>query len=665
MCGEQSKNLRLGRLKSAGIDAPWKVPLYMPTEYVDGRFPLTDFSNPAPTDVPVLASGTLFGEPTTEWKNGAPMTRWALADGSGNRLYFSFFGDARPIVDKLKKTNKPVWLFGKIQYFGVKPYLVQVEVADAALAGRVIARYPGKSGKLSSSNAARLMADLVPKTLSLCASRLRRILGDMLPARHIRRLLNCPRWTLEELLHQVHFPTDPDAGQAALSIIDRLAALLSAVELKQAAEMPLPERPSIRWDRDWHELAAAFPHPLTTEQRQGIETLIRKFQAPRASRTLINGDVGTGKSITYQVAVAYAVNAGARTAVLLPHNRLAEQAYREIRSLWPELPVQLVSGSADGPPDEDLPNLPLLVGTTALLHRPVGRFDVVVVDEQQRYSVDQRQALSKSDAHLIEVSATPIPRTMAYALYGAMDVIPITHRHTPQNIRSAIVMNEGVQAMLTQVRSLVDDGHRILVVCPKRRGDDDEALSSVSRVASRWESLFPGRVRRAESSMDDADIAEAIDDVIRGQAQILVATTVVETGLNIPQLRGVIVTNGDRFGVSQLHQIRGRLAREGGDGWFWIYLPKPVGTKTMARLEAVVSTCDGFELSQLDMSIRGTGDLSAQGLRQHGSADTLIYNRPVPTTLLDEMLENLATLPLHDGSSPAPQRVSLSCALHT
>ncbi len=227
---------------------------------------------------------------------------------------------------------------------------------------------------------------------------------------------------------------------------------------------------------------------------------------------------------------------------------------------------------------------------------------------------------------------------MALAVYGALEVIPITQRHTPQNIRNAIVQREGVRAMIDQVRQLIEQGSRILVVCPKRLGKDDENLSSVSRVARRWEQLFPGNVRQAESTMEDEMIAESIDDVIRGRAQILVATTVVETGLNIPDLRAVIVANGDRFGVSQLHQIRGRLAREGGDGWFWIYLPRPVSEKTMNRLTAVVSTNDGFALSRLDMQIRGMGDLSAQGRKQHGSADSLIHNRVVPIELMDEMI---------------------------
>jgi ATP-dependent DNA helicase RecG len=389
----------------------------------------------------------------------------------------------------------------------------------------------------------------------------------------------------------------------------------------------------------WERLADVFPHPLTDEQRHGIALLVDKLNQPQASLSLINGDVGTGKTVVFLVPVAYCVQAGKRAAILLPHGRLAAQAYREFRELWPHFPVKLVAGDKGN--DEDLSDVPLLIGTTALLHRPVGQFDLVVVDEQQRFAAQQRAALTAGGAHLIEVSATPIPRSMALAVYGALDVIPITQRHSPQQIRSHIIMPPDVPPMLSKVRELLEQGCRILVVCPKRQGDDVEVLSSVRRVADRWEALFPGRVRRAESSMEDAVIAEAIEDIMLGRAQILVSTTVVETGLNLPDLRGVIVVNAERFGVSQLHQIRGRLAREGGDGWFWAYLPKPVNPKTMSRLEAVVSTCDGFELSRLDMAIRGVGDLSMAGKKQHGAADTLLYNRAVPIELMDEMIQKL------------------------
>jgi len=630
------KKINLGRLRSAGVDAPWKVPLYLPTEHLDCRLPVLNFSQLAPSERPILVSGTLYGEPQMEWRNGSPLTKWALSDPHGEVLRFSFFGDARPTIERLRKQPGPVWLTGQIQCYGATPFLVRVEVADPTMSGRIVPIYPGKAGKLSAQNARRLMSKLLPQTIPLCASRLREQLTSFVEPYRIRALLQCSRWTLEELLHHVHFPNSPAEAAQALWVMDRMAALISACELKKAAQNKLPERRPIFRTQGWEDLAAAFPHPLTDEQRTGIHRLVEKLKAPRASQTLINGDVGTGKTITYQVPVAYAVKAGARAAVLLPHGRLALQAYREFHSLWPDLPIRLVSGEDGG--EEDLSDCPLLVGTTALLHRPVGRFDLVVVDEQQRFSVEQRNMLTNGGAHLIEISATPIPRSMALAVYGALDVIPITQRHSPQNIHNSIVLPNQVRLMLEKVRSLIDNGSRILVVCPKRQGDDQDALSSVRRVADRWETLFPGRVRRAESEMDEKAIAQAIDDIILGKAQILVSTTVVETGLNLPDLRGVIVTNGDRFGVSQLHQIRGRLAREGGDGWFWIYLPRPVNDKTMARLQSVVSTCNGFELSKLDMKIRGTGDLSRTGRRQHGAADNLLYNRPVQTELLDEMV---------------------------
>ncbi len=413
---EPDENIKLGRLRSVGIEEPWQVPLYLPVDHVDCRFPLEYFRHLEPTNHPVLVRGTISGEPEVHWRNDAPMTKWALTDHDGHSLRFSFFGDARHLVEKIRKIDGPVHLIGQIRYFGSVAYLTQCELVDADLAGKVVPRYPGKAGKLSPQNAYRLLSRLLPKTIGLCAKELRARLSRHVEPRQIRRLLNCPRWTLEEVLWNAHVPPDPDTALQAMSILDRLAALVSVLDLKTSAETALPARQPIVWSGDWKSLANAFPHPLTEEQQVGVERLIKLFRQPRVSQVLINGDVGTGKSIVYQVAAVYAVEAGARVAVLLPHGRLAAQAWREFRALWPDLPVRLVSGESDM--NEDLSQTPLLVGTTALLHRSVGDFDVVVVDEQQRFSVEQRQLLSAGGAHLIEISATQFPAPWRWRCMG-------------------------------------------------------------------------------------------------------------------------------------------------------------------------------------------------------------------------------------------------------
>ena len=261
--------------------------------------------------------------------------------------------------------------------------------------------------------------------------------------------------------------------------------------------------------------------------------------------------------------------------MLLPNERLAIQAHADIARLFPELGAELVTGRTGGSGSET-GDTRWLVGTTALLFRDVGHLDAVVVDEQHRFSVEQRRALARDGTHVVELSATPIPRTQALLLYGELDVIRLTVRHTPQDIVTRIVTRAGAKAMVGELRDIVAGGGRLLIVCPRREDDEEEggdALPSVASVAAKWERLFPGLVRalHGESPADDSD--KVFDDLASGSARILVATTVVEVGLNIADLRGLVVVHAERFGISQLHQCA-RLS-EGGQAL--LSLPAPPG----------------------------------------------------------------------------------------
>ncbi|WP_165782325.1 DEAD/DEAH box helicase [Solilutibacter silvestris] len=386
---------------------------------------------------------------------------------------------------------------------------------------------------------------------------------------------------------------------------------------------------------------------LTDEQEAGIHHLVSMLQTPRTSVSLINADVGVGKSIVYQSAVAYVARAGGRCAVLLPHERLAEQAFKEIRDLWPDLSPVWVNKNLD----RDISGERVLVGTTALLFREIGPIDLFVTDEQHRFSVEQRRALVDQRTHIIEVSATPIPRTQAMLMYGSVNVIRLTKYHSPRNIRTRIVQRDEARVMVQEVKDLLRDPDcRLLIVCPRKEPSEEEQediypLPSVQEVAEKWEALFPGKVRVAHSGADQEENRRALADVDAGRAQIIISTTIVETGVNIRGLRVLVLLHAERFGVAQTHQLRGRLSRHGGDGWCFLYLPRPIGETAMTRLQAIASTNDGLRLAELDMRTRGVGDLSVVGKRQHGSADSVIFNKTVSAELLAEMLEEVTSAP--------------------
>lgn len=643
--------LSLGKLKSLGLSEPWQVPLYLPTGYLDCRTVVRDFAGLFAEGQRVVAVGRFGQDLFTEWKGrpGArrsPLTRGSLIDERGQRLKFSFFGDPRGFEAKIKDSDE-LRLAGTIATVGGRPFLNSPVVLDPTEAGRLLPTYPGRSGVLGSDAVRRLIAVRLKDSIALAAAFLRERLAPVAQGSKLRQLVHCNRWTLEEVLSNAHYPDRIEDADEAHAILSRIAALVSVRELKESSAVPeVPRQPLLC--TDWEELLSPIPFDLTEEQEAGIRHLVKMLQKPKTSVSLINADVGMGKSIVYQSAMAYVARAGGRCAVLLPHERLAEQVYEEIRSIWPELNPLLVNKKRD----RDLSKARLLVGTTALLFRNIGELDLCVTDEQHRFSVEQRKALVNHRTHIIEVSATPIPRTQAMLMYGSVNVIRLTAQHSPRNIVTRIVQREDAKSMVQTVKDLLRDPDcRLLIVCPRKepteeQEEDSFPLPSVQEVATKWEALFPGKVRLAHSGADEDENRSALADVDAGRAQILISTTIVETGVNIRGLRVLVVLHAERFGVAQTHQLRGRLSRHGGDGWCFLYLPRPVSETAMTRLQAIASTNDGLKLAELDMRTRGVGDLSSIGRRQHGSADSLIFNKVVSADLLAEMLEAVTAVPV-------------------
>lgn len=640
--------LSVGKLKSLGLSEHWQVPLYLPTGYMDCRTIVSDFSGYFAEGQRIVVVGRFGHDLHTEWRRSnrggkrSPFTRGSLLDQRGNRIKFSLFGDPRGFEAKIKE-REDLSLAGNVAIVGGRPFLNSPTLLEEGEAGRILPLYPGRAGVLGPDTVRRLIAERLQDSIPLAAGYLRERLGTIAPGGRLRQLVGCVDWTLEEVLARVHNPADIEESEKAHNVLARVAALIAVQDLKQTCAVPEMARPPLL-AHGWEALLASIPFSLTDEQEAGIRHLVGIFQEPKTSVSLINADVGMGKSIVYQSAVAYVAHAGGRCAVLLPHERLAEQAFKEIRDIWPELNPVWVNKNLD----RDLTHERVLVGTTALLFREIGPIDLFVTDEQHRFSVEQRRTLVDQRTHIIEVSATPIPRTQAMLMYGSVNVVRLTQYHSPRHIQTRIVQRDEARAMVEEVKELLQDPNcRLLIVCPRKEpsdenGDEVFPLPSVQEVAAKWEVLFPGKVRVAHSGADEEANRRALSDVDAGRAQILISTTIVETGVNIRGLRVLIVLHAERFGVAQTHQLRGRLSRHGGEGWCFLYLPKPVGENAMTRLRAIESTSDGLELAELDMRTRGVGDLSSVGRRQHGSADSVIYNKSVSSELVAEMLEAIA-----------------------
>ena len=635
------------RLQTAGVTAAWQVPLFLPTRFLDARTPIDRFFGLQPSDREVVVIGRYVGDFKTRWRPGgrgrnSPQAQGSLVDANGMRVKFSMFGDARGLQKALEDHgDADIAMAGTLNLFSGTVYLNNPVLVEQELLGHLIPHYPGKARVLSVAMARRAVLALLPIAIPACAEHLRALVRECIDERRLRGLLDRPHGTLEDLLWEAHLPATPEDGEQAQEGLERLSALITVGELRRLQVEHPPAR-RVLTIGDWQDLVDRVPFRLTDEQEAAIEKLVQRLSAKQVSSTLINADVGMGKSIVYQVATAAAVRNGARAAVLLPNERLAVQAHEEISSLFPELSPVLVTAKSGA---RNAARAHWLIGTTAMLFREVGDLDICVVDEQHRFSVEQRRSLAQSGTHVIEICATPIPRTQALLLYGKLDVIRLTKRHSPQDIRTRIMSRAQTGQMVDALRQVIERGGRILIVCPRREEDEDDlggSLPSVARVADKWERLFPGLVRALSGESDSTQVDRVFSDLAVGSAQILVATTVVEVGLNIPNLRAVVIVHAERFGLSQLHQLRGRLAREGGEGDCCLYLPKPVGEDAAVRLNALVLTNDGFELADHDMRARGIGDVSMSGERQHGSTGSLLMNRPVSMSTFLEVLEKVS-----------------------
>jgi len=387
---------------------------------------------------------------------------------------------------------------------------------------------------------------------------------------------------------------------------------------------------------------SGLPYDLTTAQRRALAVIVADMAGPFPMHRLLQGDVGSGKTVVALAALLAAVQSGHQGALMVPTEVLAEQHFTAVRALLGELEgpggmagglvrVELltskVKGKARSAVLEGLATgaIGLVVGTHALLTEEVAFHSLgcVVIDEQHRFGVEQRATLrskgADGDPDLLVMTATPIPRTAAMVIFGDLDLttldelppgrVPITTRWLPGEGAASEAWN--------RVRSEVADGHRAFVVCPlvgeSPRVEARSATEEYERLAAH--ELSGLRVGLMHGQMATAAREEVMERFRSGEVQVLVATTVIEVGVDVPEATVMVVESADRFGIAQLHQLRGRVGR--GRDASWCYLLG--GEDDNERLAAVAGSTDGFALAEADLRLRGEGTLL--GARQKGQSD--------------------------------------------
>jgi ATP-dependent DNA helicase RecG len=432
--------------------------------------------------------------------------------------------------------------------------------------------------------------------------------------------------------------------------------------------------------RRW--LAHGVPFELTGDQRGAIEVIAAELAGERPTQRLIMGEVGSGKTVVALFAMLRAVEHGSQAALMAPTETLAEQHFATIQSLLGAEPVTfaLLTGSTPaGRRAETLAHLQsggcsLVVGTHALIEDAV-RFHslaVAVVDEQHRFGVRQRAALagkapSGQAPHVLHMTATPIPRTLALCAYGDLDHTRLRERpRGRQPIDTHVIAGERERARAYErITEEVRAGRQAFVVCPlvDESEEETEVVASARAATAEFERLRAGELREhrlvlMHGQMGHRDKQAAMAAFAAGEADVLVATTVIEVGIDVPNATVMLVENAERFGISQLHQLRGRVGRGAHRSLCLL-----CGPKGSPRLQALAAHDDGFELAEIDLQLRREGELV--GTRQSGFGRFAVAQLPGDEALLDAARACAASLIAADPALAAPEHALIAERLGT
>jgi ATP-dependent DNA helicase RecG len=478
-----------------------------------------------------------------------------------------------------------------------------------------------------------------------------------------------------DALAEMHFPREPgslEAGRLSLAF-EELLLQQTALRLRRAdraARRPALELPATGALVDpW---LARLPFSLTDDQRAAIRVLDAELADRLPMQRLLMGEVGSGKTVVALSAMLRAAENGAQAALMAPTETLAEQHFGTLDAMLPEVPLALLTGSTPAARRRETlarlasGELPIVVGTHALIEPAVvfNRLTLAVVDEQHRFGVRQRAALDAKapdgfQPHVLHMTATPIPRTLALVAYGDLEVTQIKELPGGRRPIETRAVGEPQRAgAYDLVRKELRAGRQAYVVCPLVT--ESELLQA--RAASvEAEKLAAGEFREFKvglihGQLSSVEKAAAMEDFALGATDVLVATSVIEVGIDVPNATVMIVEDADRYGISQLHQLRGRVGRGEHQSWCLLF-----GNPASRRIRAVAEERDGFKLAQVDLELRGAGE--ELGTRQSGLPQFRFAALPEDSALLERAHATALSLLSEDPALGAPDHQLLRDAV--
>ena len=597
----------------------------------------------------------------TRVRRGLELVKLRAVDDSGvlDITYFNM-----PYAKDNLRRGESYIFYGKIEASGPRRSMVN-PVAEKAegerkLTGRILPVY-----RLTAGLTQRDLLQAVRRSLDVCLSEL----PDVLP--HAVRERNALAQT-GYAFENIHFPKDFEALELArrrliFEELFVLACALGKMRGERSKEPGLRMEPS-----DLTRFWATLPFAPTGAQRRAAEEAMRDMDSGSVMNRLVQGDVGSGKTLVAAALIWHTAQNGAMSAFMAPTEILAEQHYATLTELLGPLGLRIgkLTGAMTAKEKrlvrEKLKNgeFDLVIGTHALFSADVeyARLGLVVTDEQHRFGVGQRSALigKGQRPHVLVMSATPIPRTLALIIYGDLDVSVMDELPPGRQKVDTFAVDESYRARLNGfIRKLVSEGRQVFVVCPMVEENDElpQKLKSAEEHAGELRRTFPDlRVACVHGKMKAKDKEAVMAAMAAGQIDILVATTVIEVGVDVPNAALIIVENAERFGLSQLHQLRGRVGRGKHKSWC-ILVSDNDGEENRARLGIMTKTNDGFKISEEDLRLRGPGDFF--GSRQHGLPEMHAADLGADVNVLQKAQQEATLVLAADPGLTAPEHAPL------
>ncbi len=629
--------------KKLGIATACDLLYHFPYRWDDLRT-ITPIADLGPDRIRAVKGTVQFIEnKRSKWKRMA-LTHAVVSDESGSIsvLWFN-----QPFLTKNLKQGDNVYLWGKIEYGDTGFQMTNPEYEKVmpnrapTHVQRIVPRYPS-TAKLSQKQIRFLMAKALP-----LASQIK----DFLPAPTIRAHNLLP---LPAAIRTIHFPPSPEKlarAQERLKFDELFLIQLHALRMKQALAhsraipLPFPKR-------EMQAFVKSLPFSLTPAQKKAAWEILKDLQKQTPMNRLLEGDVGSGKTVVAAMALLQTALSKKQAAYLAPTEILARQIFTTLCALLSSFPLRIALLTRTENALQELPSkspcslskrsllsrirngdADIVVGTHAIIQKSV-RFSapaLAVVDEQHRFGVRQRSFLARLSAaseseqipHFLSMSATPIPRSLALTVYGDLDLSVIgTLPPGRKPVHTKIIPPDKRHEAYQRILKEISKGRQAYVICPLIDPSDRLGVKSATEEYRRLQKdIFPTcSIGLLHGRMAHAKKEEVMQAFLDNKINILVSTTVVEVGVDVPNATLMLIEGAERFGLAQLHQLRGRVGRSSHQSYCFLF-SETSGKETLARLSAFAKTQNGFELAEKDMEIRGPGDI--YGVKQSGYIDRL------------------------------------------